>query len=289
MWINVIDYRGDDTIINSRGDNLFWYRTKYFLRIQDDFHYWKAQGHKFRCFTKHNDTENMSKFDDIVTMPPGITPDSRNFILNYYQSSTDNWLAIWENDATLYWNKLRTSEVPRDLDLICQQAEEQDIYAWVPFNAQQAPYPKSVLEGWTFKNTLSMKGTMIYIQNPNRYNNQRFDNQLIFLDDLEWAVNLTKNNRKVGMLEQCSLREVVNGKSTIFKVNAYHEEYKNPGPNANPKGLLKWDAQISRNEKYIIGKKYIEDKYKLSMKEISVKQKSLWIKNNFNNLFELED
>jgi hypothetical protein len=287
MWINVIDYRGDDTVINSRGDNLFWYRTKYFLKMTEDFSHWRQHGHQFRCFTQHNDN-SFNDFDHVVKIPRCHTAQARNYVLDFVQNSNEDWFGLWDNDTTLYWDRLSSKIFPRDIDQVNQLASEQDIIGYVPFNPGAGPY-QQVKEGWTFKPTIQMKGTMMFLRNPNQYGNTRFNEQISTMDDLEWAVNLTKQDKKFAILDQISLNELVSGKSTIFTVNAYHENYKKPGPKANPKGLLKWDAQLDRNEKYKIARKEIENLHNLTMDEAALRQRNLWrVPSTFNSLFEFE-
>lgn len=287
MKILINDYRGDDTVINSRGDSLFDYRTHYFKKMQEDFNYWKKHGHQFICFTQHDD-QSFSNFDLIVKAPRNPVANAKNYILNWIEENQieDDWFGLWDNDATLYWNKHRSSEIPKTLDDICKIAQEQNIYAWVPFNPQQAPYQSIDNTNWTFKPTLQMKGTMTFLRNPKHYDQQRFNENITTMDDLVWAIDLTRKGHKVGTLDQSSLNELGNGKSTIFKVNAYHSEYKNPGPNANPKGLLQWDAHIDRNEKYKSAHQDVKSLYGLDWKEWQKKQRSLWKNEMFNELFE---
>ena len=276
MWINIIDYRGDETKINSRGDTLFNYRTKYFLKQQDDFDIWRKAGHKFRCFTQHTNRNNLINdyfgFDEVINIPRGNAATSRNQVLNYY--SKDTWIAIWDNDATLYFDQLESRKFVIELEHICNQADSEGIVSFIPFNAQQAPYPVKPKPAWTFKPKLEQKGTMLYL----KVGNWRFDENMVALEDMEFACKLALEGKKVAQLDQVSLKEYVNGKSTIFQVNAYHENYSNPGPNANPKGLLKWDAQLDRIEKYKTSIKYIEDKLGLSIAEIKQIHKYLWRK-----------
>lgn len=285
MWINVIDYRGDDTIINTRGDSLFKYRTNYFHKQQEDFTIWKEAGHKFRCFTQHINTNDLIDdfwaFDEVVRIPRGNAAQSRNYVLDYY--CLGDWIGIWDNDASLYFDRLESRRFVTELDLICKLAEEQNISSFVPFNAQQSPYPKKPKPAWTFKPKLEQKGTMLFV----KVDSWRFDVNMTALEDLEFAARLAKENKKFAMCEQVSLKELVNGKSTIFQVNAYHSEYKNPGPNANPKGLLQWDAQLDRKYKYEQNKSYIENKLKMSLEDIKKIHKSNWlIKSDYNKLFE---
>jgi len=103
----------------------------------------KKHGHKFRCFTQHDNRNDIindySEFNDVVKIPRGNAASSRNLVLDYY--SKDEWIGIWDNDATVYFDKLDTKNFIRDLDAICQEAEQLAISSFVPFNAQQAPYP----------------------------------------------------------------------------------------------------------------------------------------------------
>ena len=274
MWINIIDYRGDETVINSRGDSLFQYRTKYFLRQQTDFHHWKKAGHKFRCFTQHESRNPLfndyGEYDDVVKIPRSNAPQARNYVLNYY--SKDEWIGVWDNDATLYWDKLESRKFPSQLDNICQQAQSNRIVSFIPFNAQQAPYPKNVKTAWTFKPKLEQKGTMLFLQ----VGDWRFDESMDALEDLEFACSLISQGYKFAQCEQVSLKEMVHGKSTVFQVNSYHKEYKKPGPNANPDGLLEWDAQIDRTEKYKKNIEYIELKLGSNIKTLREQHKNLW-------------
>lgn len=258
IWINVIDYRGDQTTVNSRGDTLFDYRTKYFFRQQDDFHYWKKWGHKFRCFTQHHNRNDLFNdyfaFDDVIKIPRGNAAFSRNQVLDYY--TKDQWIGIWDNDATLYFNKLNSLEFCQELEQVCEQADQQGIVSFIPFNAQQSPYPKHQKPRWTFRPKLEQKGTMLFVKTDD----WRFDEQMSALEDLEFAMRLVSDNKKFAVCEQVSLKEMVQAKSTIFQINAHHKSYKKPGPNANPNGLLEWDAQLDRQKKYKINLDYIENK-----------------------------
>ena len=87
---------------------------------------------------------------------------------------------------------------------------------------------------------------MTFIHNEQQY----YDDSFAWHGgDVRYAIQLTKKYKKCAILEQASLNELVRGKSTVFKINAYHEQYKNPGANANPYGLLKWDSTIARKER----------------------------------------
>jgi hypothetical protein len=274
MWINIIDYRGDQSTVNSRGDTLFDYRTKYFLRQQEDFHYWKKAGHKFRCFSQHENRnplfDDYSEYDDVIKIPRSNAAQARNHVLNFYPK--EEWIGIWDNDATLYFDKLESRRFTVELEQVCAQAQKQGIICFIPFNAQQAPYPKNPKSAWTFKPKLEQKGTMIFLQ----VWDWRFDESMDALEDLEFACSLIDQGYKFAQCEQVSLKEMVHGKSTIFEINAHHKEYKKPGPNANPNGLLEWDAQIDRANKYKKNINYIEMKLGKNIKTLREQHKKLW-------------
>ena len=278
MIVNVIDYRGDDTIINSRGETLYEYRTRYFHKIQQDFDIWKSAGHQFFCFTQHKDNDaDFWGFDNVVEMPRGKAAEARNYILDYHKQQ--EWISIWDNDASVYFDRLDTKRFIKYLDSIILEADKLGLSGFIPFNAQQSPYPTNP-KRW--KPWIALKGTMMFL----KVLEHRYDTDMDCLEDLEYPARLTLQGHKFAQTEMCSLKEYVNGKSTIFKVNAYHSEYKNPGPNANPDGLLKWDAQLDRNDKYAVAKEYIENKLGFNIKEITKIQKSLW--NNINNQWFIE-
>ena len=290
MQINIIDYRGDDTIINSRGDcTLFQYRTRYYQRMQLDWHRWQAQGHRFVVFTQHEDDVHQSA-DEVIPIPRMRGAEAKNVILEHMMPVKDEWFGMWDNDATLYWNRLKSTHIPQDLVAICDKAKMQGIYAWVPFNPQAAPYQPTAVDDYTFRATIQMKGTMTFMQNPNGYGNQRFNETITTQDDLEWAIQLTAKGFKVGMLQQASLNELVMGKSTIFRVNAYHKQYRKPGPRANPKGLLQWDAQLDRREKYEIAQRELEALYGANWRDWQRRQRALWNHEHtqFNQLFDAQ-
>ena len=273
MNINVIDYRGDNTTVNSRGDTLFNYRTRYFLRQQEDFHRWKKAGHKFRCFTQHENRmtfiDDYSEYDDVVKIPRCNAAAARNYVLNYY--SKNEWIGIWDNDVSLYWNKLNAEQFPEALNKVCEQADANNIISFVPFNPLVAPYSKKSYEPWTFSPQI-VQNALIFC----KVLDFRYDEQIETREDYEIACAMTLAGHKTARLENISLQSMVNGKSTIFKVNAYHKAYKKPGPNANPKGLLEWDAQLDRIDKYKIANQQIEEKYKMPIKDIEQLQKKLW-------------
>jgi hypothetical protein len=271
MWINVIDYRGDDTIVNSRGDRLFDYRTRYFFKQQEDFHRWKTHGHRFRCFTQHHNRtpflDDYSEFDDVQHIPRGNAAQSRNRVLDFYEPG--EWIGIWDNDATLYFDKLDSLTFVKDLDSICVEAQQKNIASFVPFDASQAPYPRKP-KRW--RPCLNQKTTMLFAQ----VSDWRFDETLCCLEDLEFACRLSQKGVLFAQTELCSLKELVKGKSTIFTLNAHHSEYKNPGPNANPKGLLIWDAQLDRKIKYQKALNEIERKLGKSLRKLKQEHKLLW-------------
>lgn len=275
MWINIIDYRGDDSIINSRGDTLFNYRTRYFLKQQEDFHYWKSAGHKFRSFTQHTNRNpwinDYDAYDDVVHTPRGNPAQARNRVLNYY--AKNEWIGIWDNDATLYWDKLESGAFPGQLETICEQAQRGRIASFVPFNAQQAPYPKNAKTAWTFKPQLEQKGTMLFLQ----VGEWRFDESMDALEDLEFACSLIGQGYKFAQCEQVSLKEMVHSKSTVFQVQPHHKPYKKPGAGANPQGLREWDAQQDRANKYKKNMDYIETKLGMDIKTLKQQHKKLWL------------
>ena len=288
MHIAVIDYRGDERIINSRGDTLFWYRTRYFRRMQKDFHRWKSHGHRFIAFTQHPNDDCFDGFDAVVPIPRGTCDESRNAVLEYHEHESLRdweWMGIWDNDSTLYWDKYNSDTVPQQLDDICAQAQHMGIAGWVPFNPQQAPYVTVDLDKWTFKPTLHLKGSMMFLHNQHI----RYDTTFAYHGgDLRYAIQLTRMGKKCAWLEQASLNELGNGKSTIFIVNAYHEQYKKPGPNANPKGLLKWDAQLDRRERLKAHFEHIKQTTGLTVNDWQKLQRQLWNQNkHFKNLFDV--
>jgi len=275
MWINIIDYRGDNTTVNSRGDTLFNYRTKYFLRQQEDFYHWKKAGHKFRCFTQHDNRNSLfddySEYDDVVKIPRSNAAQARNQVLNFYPK--EEWIGIWDNDATLYFDKLESQRFVVELEQVCCQAQEQGIVSFIPFNAQQAPYPKNTKPAWTFRPKLEQKGTMMFLQ----VGEWRFDETMDALEDIEFACSLIQQGYKFAQCDQVSLKEMVHSKSTIFEINPHHKEYKNPGPNANPNGLLEWNAQLDRNNKYKKNMEYIKSKLGSDIKTLREQHRNLWI------------
>jgi hypothetical protein len=271
MNINIIDYRGDDTVINSRGDTLFQYRTRYFHRIQEDFQPWRDAGHTFTCFTQHNNQNDLFDdywgFDKVVSIPRSNAPQARNHVLDYYKKG--EWIGVWDNDASVYLDKLDTRNFIKNLDTIAQEAEGLGIVSFVPFNAQQAPYPKKP-KRW--KPRVEQKGTMMFL----KVMDWRYDETLECLEDLENALRLAQQGYKTAQTELCSLKEYVHAKSTVFTVNAYHSAYKKPGPRANPKGLTEWDAQKDRVEKYARAKQQIEIKLGDTIQNIKQQHKNVW-------------
>ena len=273
MYINIIDYRGDEQVANSLGETLFQYRTRYFVKQQEDFALWKKHGHKFVCFTQHPDDTHFDGFDEVIPIARGTCDQSRNAVLKHYANTDWKWMGMWDNDSTLYWDKMNTHLVPQELDNICALADEKNIAAWVPFNPQQSPYPDVNLDEWTFVPTIHLKGSMTFIHNEQQY----YDDSFAWHGgDVRYAIQLTKKYKKCAILEQASLNELVRGKSTVFKINAYHEQYKNPGANANPYGLLKWDSTIARKERLKEHDKHLKATTGLTIGEWGHKQRCLW-------------
>lgn len=202
MWINVIDYRGQD--------NLFVKRTEVFLKQQQDFHYWQQHGHKFRCFTQHHTDNNFGEYDDVIKIPRCYAAKARNIILDYYPA--DTWIGIWDNDASLYWNRLDSAKVPGELDKITQQADDQLIVAWAPYNPQTSPYQETLPPAWTFRSTISLKGTMMFLKTQSI----RFNETITTLEDRDYACQLTMLGHRVGRLEQAALKEWAASHSTII-------------------------------------------------------------------------
>lgn len=268
MIINVIDYRGDDTVINTRGETLYEYRTRYFHRIQEDFDIWKSAGHQFFCFTQHKDNDaDFWGFDNVVEMPRGKAAEARNYILDYHKPN--DWISIWDNDASVYFDKLDTTAFIKNLDSIALEADKLGLSGFIPFNAQQAPYPANP-KRW--KPWIALKGTMLFL----KVLEHRYDTDMDCLEDLEYPARLTLQGHKFAKTEMCSLKEYVNGKSTIFRVNAYHETYLEKGNDALGKYEYKWDATLDRNNKYAIAKEYIQQKLGFTLTEITKLQKKLW-------------
>ena len=293
MKINVIDYRGGGDyaehhmkcpVINSRGDSLFSHRTKYFKKMQRDFHRWKEQGHEFICYTQHKySLDDHKHFDQVIECEQMPCHDARNRILD--DTPQGEWIGVWDNDATLYWDKLRSDKLPKELEAVCKQAQEQGIVSYVPFNSQQAPYPTDLdCTQWTFKPTIHQKGTMMFVQNIG----VKWPTHLNSMSDLARAVELTKLGHKTAQLQQASLNEHANTKSTIFRVNAYHVQYQDPGPNSDPMGMLKWDSQADRREKYLEAKQQIESDYNSTLPELQQEQNLLWKQPEmFDELFDV--
>jgi hypothetical protein len=173
----------------------------------------------------------------------------------------DEWIGIWDNDASVYFDRLDTRNFIKDLDSICQEANHKGIVSFVPFNAQQAPYPKQP-KRW--RPRVEQKGTMMFL----RVMDWRYDDALDCLEDLENALRLAQQGHKTAQTELCSLKEYQSAKSTIFCVNRYHQ--------ANNKGLKQWDAQLDRNEKYAVARAHIVSKLGDSIQNIKQQHKELW-------------
>lgn len=225
MWINVIDYRGDNTtIINKQGQTIFAARTDIFLKQQADFAIWKAAGHKFRCFTQHSgNPEHYAEFDDVIEIPRGNASQSRNHVLAYYPQGT--WIAIWDNDATLYFDRLASRQFIRDLDsIVIPQADAQGLTGFIPYNPQQAPYPKPSVP-YTFKCKIEQKTTMIWL----KVGDYRYNETLTILEDWELAYRLAQQGHIFAQSQDVSLKEYALALSTIFdnrKDEGKYEERK---------------------------------------------------------------
>ena len=256
MNINIIDYRGDDTIINTRGETLFQYRTRYFHRIQEDFQPWRDAGHTFTCFTQHSNQNELFDdywgFDKVIPIQRCNAPQARNHVLNHYEKG--EWIGIWDNDASVYLNKLDTRNFIKNLDTIAQEADDLGIVSFVPFNAQQAPYPKKP-QRW--KPRVEQKGTMLFL----KVMDWRYDATLDCLEDLENALRLAQQGYKTAQTDLCSLKEYQSAKSTIFQVDL------------NGAGRT---AQQDRIDKYAQAKQQIETKLGDTIDNIKKQHKELW-------------
>lgn len=267
MIINVIDYRGvKGEVINTKGETLYDYRTRYFKAMQDDFKIWKEHGHTFRCWTQHqiNDTD-FTEFDDVIEVPRGNASESRNRVLDAYP--IDEWVTIWDNDATLYFKQLHSRRFVEELDKVLELADERKIRAFIPFNPQQSPYPKVLEPDFTFKPTLELKGTMFWVKNTHH----RFDVTLPALEDHEFAWKLVLDNYRVARLQELSLKEYAMNTSTIFEKKSSNEE--------------------SRENRKLIYKNcraMMEKKLGISYMECKELHNSIWVdpvKNTFDELF----
>lgn len=266
----MIDYRGDGTTINPRGDSLFNYRTRYFHRQQQDFHKWKQQGHTFHCFTQHDPRaviDDWWAFDEVIPVARATQPRVTNQILEWAQPG--EWLGIWDNDATLYWDRMWSQRLPPELEGVCVKAEDEGIGVWIPYNAQQKPYPPRIADDWLFEPTLAVKSTMHFLQ----VNDVRLDETLPALYDHDFGIQQMRRGVKCAQLQQAALNELVNGKSTIFAVNAHHPEW---GQRELKKNQLKWDAQWSRQEIYHTAKQQIEAKWGVSLRELTHEHRTMW-------------
>ena len=270
MIINIIDYRGSDPL-------LFEKRTEKFLQIQNDFVHWRPY-HQFVCWTQHDDISNMHSFDLIKKIPRSSAAEARNHVLGYYAKNT--WIGLWDNDATLYWNRLKSKDFPRDVDLVLSLADQKKLVAFVPFDPRQCPYPDTIAEDWTFRSTNILKGTMIYL----KINEIRFDTTMSAMSDSEYACHQTSLGRKIGRLEQISLNEISPSVSTIFS-------------DTNRKILYAQNKQYIANKyKHLFKKERLGHNNKFIIKRLGELQRSYW--NNtvipavqnpyFNKFFEME-
>lgn len=236
MWINVIDYRGEGSLLAKR--------TEVFLRQQQDFKLWQQHGHKFRCFTQHTDN-NYPGFDDVIVIPRGSAAQSRNHVLDYYPK--DTWTGIWDNDATLYWNKSMSQLVPEQWDQIIALAEQHDLKAFVPFDPRQTPY-ENIPDHWTFRSTNILKGTMVFLKTMDL----RYRTDMPALEDIEYAFQLTKLGLKSGRLEQMSMKEMANNASTIFDENRKQIYSQSKQKLLELYGDLFLESRLGVNGKFII-------------------------------------
>ena len=270
MRIAVIDWRGDGTAINSRGDSLFNYRTKYFHRQQEDFARWQLHGHTLHCFTQHDVRaviDDWWAFDEVIPCTRASQCEARNQVLAW--ATPGEWIGCWDNDATLNWHKMWSADLPDQLEFVCEQAQDDGIGAWMPFNAQQSPYPKLPASEWLFEPTIKLKGTMMFLA----VTDVRFDEDITCWEEVDYATQLMMQGVKTARLQQAALRELVEWKSTLFDVNCAHPEY---GARPLMKNQNKWDTQWSRQDAYAKAKQQIEAKWHTSMRDLAHKHKQLW-------------
>ena len=251
MKINVIDYRGDATVINSRGDTLFNYRTKYFHKMQEDFYLWKEHGHTFQCWTQHQNRNQFVNdywaFDQVSEIPRSSAPEARNIVLDSLPK--DIWCAIWDNDTTLYWDKLKSKQFPKDLSALTNYCDQENIRLFQPFNSQQSPYPKKISSD--FKTAKKIKGTQMYLKTTDI----RFQN-FTALEDWAFGLDHIQRGYKLATCMSASLREFQTDKSTIFGVNVNSKLWQ------ENQHLHPWDGELERRRIYAEAKQIIIDKYK---------------------------
>jgi len=255
MDINIIDYRGDGTVINTRGESLYQYRTRYLHRIQADFAPWKSAGHRFHCFTQHDNhhlIDDFWNFDTVTRIDRCNAATARNHVLDAYPK--DEWIGIWDNDASVYVDKLDTRNFIKDVDGICKEAESKGIVSFVPFNAQQSPYPKNP-KRW--RPRVEQKGTMMFL----RVMEWRYDESLDCLEDLENALRLSQQGHLFAQTDLCSVKEYQSAKSTIFAV-----DMEGTGRT----------AQQDRVEKYARARAQIENKLGDSIDNIKKQHTANW-------------
>lgn len=237
MWINVIDYRGEPGLSYEQ-------RSHHFLKQQQDFTYWQQHGHKFCCFTQHDD-DQYPHFDKVVKIPRGTAAESRNHVLEHY--AENQWIGIWDNDATVYWDKLKSQHAPSEFDQIISLADSLKLQAFVPFNPSQTPYT-ACPDHWSFRATTVLKGTMMFIKTST----VRFDTALSALEDTDYALQLTALGHRVGRLEQLSLKEYAANNSTIFNKHNRKEIYaKNKQLILDKYGKLFLESRLGVDGKFI--------------------------------------
>lgn len=265
-------------MVNRVGESLFKYRTRVFYEMQQDFATWRESGHKFRCFTQHENTnpiiDDYSEFDQVIKIPRGNASASRNCVLSHY--APGQWIGVWDNDATVYWNRLNTTQFVKELDTkVIDKATALGLTGFIPFNAQQAPYPQKPLPPYTFKPDFP-KGTMMFLQ----VKDYRFDETITALEENELASRLILQGHKFGKSQDIALKELQSDKSTVFKIKNYYQPYERPGPRANPKGKLAWDAQENRKQQYLAYTEIIEQKLGTSFSNIREQHRTLWQDND---------
>jgi len=246
MWINVIDYRGDE------GTPLYEKRTNNLMKMQMDFSRWQEHGHQFRCFTQHkiNDTDFVN-YDDVIEIERGNASYARNTVLDFYKK--DEWIGVWDNDATLYWEKLKSAVFPGELDNIC---ENNRLHCFLPIWSGFMPYSAAIQmtikstyskNGFSFTPSPRIKGTMFFT----KVCDIRFDVNTRYGEDVEFGIRLTLDNKLCGFINEVSLNEYGGLSTTTAKDD---------------------DA---RKNSTIAAFEYLEKTYG-SFKELQNKQRGLW-------------
>jgi hypothetical protein len=218
--------------------------------MQEDFHLWKQHGHTFHCWTQHKNRtqfiDDYWAFDQVTEIPRSSAPEARNFILN--SLPIDTWCAIWDNDTTLYWDKLNSKQFPRLLISLTDHCDQENIRIFQPFNSQQSPYPKKITTD--FKTAKKIKGTQIYLKTTAI----RFQ-MLPAFEDWAFGLDHMQAGYKLATCMQASLREFQTDKSTIFGVNVNSQHWD------ENQHLHPWDGELERRRIYAEAKQIIIDKY----------------------------